>query len=109
MFSELHNTVSSVFEAHYSQKNQRKCNKTALKVKFPTYDYRIVGFKETRYFKNSYKINQNGCEKIKPRNREISSQRFSEKYFKKSESLRKFSNFLFSYFQISKELNSRKF
>ena len=40
--------------------------------------YRDPPFKDSRYFKKSYKINQNGYDKIKPGNREISVKRISE-------------------------------
>jgi hypothetical protein len=44
------------------------------------YLYRIPPFKDSRYFKNSYKISQNGYEKFEPGNEEISVERISEKW-----------------------------
>ena len=44
--------------------------------------YRGGLFKDSRYFKKSYKINQNGYGKLRPANRKISTERISEKYVK---------------------------
>ena len=47
-------------------------------------------FKDSRNFKKSYKINQSGCVKIKPANREISTERIWEKYSKKRQRFGKY-------------------